>query len=278
MGTHQGYARPELLAELDWLWEHRDDPKVRVIDCASLERYQRAHIPGAIGLPVHVWIKETEGGVHIMDPEAFADLMSQLGVSSDTTVVTYDDWISAYATRLWWVLKYYGHSNAKVLNGGWQRWVSEGRPVTFHESVSEPAHFTPHPDESIMCHLDDLMRKVGEGGVQILNVLPETFYRGIENPFGNKRVGHIPGSRNIPSERFLTADDRHVFKSAAELQAILSEAGLSPANESIIHCQAGVRTTVGFFVLALLGWDRVRAYDASMAEWANRDDTALVVE
>jgi 3-mercaptopyruvate sulfurtransferase SseA len=129
-----------------------------------------------------------------------------------------------------------------------------------------------------MCHLDDLMSKVGEPGVQILNVLPETFYRGIENPFGNKRVGHIPGSRNIPSEKFLTADDRHVFKSAAELQAILSEAGLSPANESIIHCQAGVRTTVGFFVLALLGWDRVRAYDASMAEWANRDDTALVVE
>ena len=77
---------------------------------------------------------------------------------------------------------------------------------------------------------------------------------------------------------FLTDDDRHVFKSAAELQAILTEAGLSPANESIIHCHAGVRTTVGFFVLALLGWDRVRAYDASMAEWANRDDTALVVE
>ena len=143
MGTDQGYAHPELLAEPGWLWEHRDDPKLRMIDCASLEKYQRAHIPGAVGLPVHVWIKEVEEGIHVMGPEAFADLMGQLGVSDDTTVVTYDDWIGAYATRLWWVLKYYGHSNAKVLNGGWQRWVSEGRPVTFHQTVVEPGHFTP---------------------------------------------------------------------------------------------------------------------------------------
>ena len=91
-----------------------------MIDCASLERYQRAHIPGAVGLPVHVWIKETEGGVHVMGSEAFGDLMSQLGVSNDTTVVTYDNFTIAFATRLWWVLKYYGHSNAKVLNGGWR--------------------------------------------------------------------------------------------------------------------------------------------------------------
>ena len=278
MGTQEGYAHPELLAEPDWVWEHHDDPKVRVIDCASLDRYQRAHIPGAVGLPVDVWLKEPEGGVHVISPGAFADLMDQLGVSDDTTVVTYDDMIIAYATRLWWVLKYYGHTNAKVLNGGWQRWISEGRPVTFHETVVAPASFTPRPDESIICYLDDVMRKVGEPGVQILNVLPETLYHGTENWFGNKRVGHIPGSRNIPSEQFLTDDDRHVFKSAAELQDLLATAGLSSTNESIIHCHAGVRTTVGFFVLSLLGWDHVRAYDGSMAEWANRDDTPLVVQ
>jgi thiosulfate/3-mercaptopyruvate sulfurtransferase len=278
MGTHEEYAHPELLAEPSWVWEHRDDPNVRVLDCASLDRYQRAHIPGAVGLPVDVWLKEPEGGVHVMSPGAFAELMDQLGVSDDTMVVMYDDMIIAYATRLWWVLKYYGHTNAKVLNGGWQRWVSEGRPVTFHETVVAPGRFTPRPDESIICYLDDVMRKVGEPGVQILNVLPEALYHGTENWFGNKRVGHIPGSRNIPSEHFLTEDDRHVFKPAAELQALLAAAGLSSTSESIVHCQAGVRTTVGFFVLSLLGWDRVRAYDGSMAEWANRDDTPLMVE
>ena len=278
MTTEQGYARPELLAEPDWLWERRGNSKLRVIDCASLEKYERAHIPGAVGLPVHVWIKEPERGVNVMGPESFADLMGKLGVSDDTTVVTYDDYNTSYATRLWWVLNYYDHLDAKVLNGGWHRWVSEGRPVTFHETVPEPGHFTSRPNESIMCRLDYLMTKLGTPGVQVLNVLPEEFYRGTENPFGNKRVGHIPGSLNLPIEKFLTSDDRRVFKPASQLRAILAEVGLSPENESIIHCQGGIRTTVGFFVLSLLSWDRVRAYDAAMAEWANRDDTPLAVE
>jgi len=278
MGTDHGYARPELLAEPDWLWEQRDNPKVRLIDCASLEKYERAHIPGAVGLPVHVWIKETEWGVHVMGPEPFADLMSKLGVSDDITVITYDDFNTSFATRLWWVLNYYGHTDAKVLNGGWHRWVTEGRPVTFHETVPEPGQFTPRPNESIICRLDYLMDKLDDPSSQILNVLPEAFYRGTENPFGNERVGHIPGSLNLPIEQFFTDDDRRVFKDAAELQTVLQEVGLSPENEIIIHCQAGIRTTTGFFVLSLLGWDGVRAYDAAMAEWANRDDTPLVVE
>src|SRR5207245_3478452 len=114
--------------------------------------------------------------------------------------------------------------------------------------------------------------------VQVLNVLPEAHYRGEANPFENKRVGHIPGSVNIPIEEFLTEDEHGVFKPASELQAILDKHGLSPARETVVHCQAGVRTTLGFFILKLLGWERVLAYDAAMAEWANRDDTPLALE
>lgn len=278
MAPQQEYARPELLAEPDWLWEQRDNLTVRVIDCASSDAYDRAHIPGAVGLPVHGWIKETEGGVHVMGADAFKALMDQLGVSDDTTVITYDDFNTTFATRLWWVLNYYGHTNVKVLNGGWKRWLTEGRPITFHPTVVEPGTFTPRPNEAIMCRFDDLRERVGQPGIQVLNVLPASFYNGTMNPFGNKRVGHIPGSRNLPIELFLTDDDRGMFKPAAELRTILTEAGISSENEVIVHCQAGVRTTLGFFVLSLLGWDQVRAYDASMAEWANRDDTPLVVE
>ena len=83
---------------------------------------------------------------------------------------------------------------------------------------------------------------------------------------------------NVPYARFLTEDDRGMFKSAPELRKILQEAGLTPEKEAVVHCQAGIATTLGFFVLSLLGWDRVRAYDAAMAEWANRDDTPLTVE
>ena len=274
----QGYRRPELLAEPDWLWEHRDDPNVRLVDCASPDAYGRAHIPGAVGLPVDVWIKEPEGGVHVMGAEKFTDLMSGLGVSDDTTVVCYDDWVTAYATRLWWVLNYYGHTNAKVLNGGWHRWLTEGRPITFHETEAEPARFTATPNEAVICRIDDLLRRYNEDDVQVINVLPEGMFLGTANPFENKRVGHIPGSVNVPYARFLTEDDLGVFKPAPELRKILQEAGVTPEKEAVVHCQAGVATTLGFFVLSLLGWDRVRAYDAAMAEWANRDDTPLTLE
>src|SRR3712207_864449 len=144
----EGYARPELLAEPDWLWDHRDDPNVRLIDCDSFEAYRRAHIAGAVALSAHPWLKEgselTETppgsylsraptGLHVMGSERFAEVMSRLGVSEDTTVVAYDSQAVAnmsFSTRLWWVLNYYGHTNAKVLNGGWRHWLYEGRPVT----------------------------------------------------------------------------------------------------------------------------------------------------
>jgi len=103
-------------------------------------------------------------------------------------------------------------------------------------------------------------------------------YRGEANPFGNKRVGHIPGSVNVPIGKFVTDDDRRVFKPASELRSLLTEADASPEKETVVHYQAGISTTKAVFVLSLLGWDRVRAYEASMAEWANRDDTPLVAE
>src|SRR5579884_846149 len=133
--TTDGYARPELLAEPDWLAEHAGDRNVRVVDCASLDAYRRAHIPGAVGLPVHFYIKDPADEKFVMPSDQFADLMGRLGVGDATTVVTYDDNNSLVATRLWWVLNDYGHPNAKVLNGGWHRWLTEGRPVFF-----DPTH------------------------------------------------------------------------------------------------------------------------------------------
>jgi thiosulfate/3-mercaptopyruvate sulfurtransferase len=278
VATDPGYARPELLAEPDWLWGHGDDPKLRLVDCATLDAYDRAHIPGAVGLPLDVWIKEPERGVHVMGPKKFAELMSGLGVSDETTVVAYDDFNSAFATRLWWVLSYYGHAEARVLNGGWDRWLAESRAITREEAEPEAGRFTPRTNEDVMCRLDYLMDRSDDPDVQVLNVLPETQYRGEANPFKNNRIGHIPGSVNIPIEEFLTEDEHGVFKPASELQAILQKHGLSPERETVVHCQAGVRTTLGFFVLKLLGWHRVRAYDAAMAEWANRDDTPMALE
>ncbi len=278
MATDQGYARPELLAEPDWLWERRDDRKLRIIDCGSPERYRRAHIPGAVGLPVDGWLKDSVEKLYVIGPSAFAELMKQLGISDDTTVVAYDDNLMFYATRLWWVLTYYGHTDVKVLNGVWYRWISEGRPVTLRENIPAPGHFTSRPVDSGICRLDYLKSRLSDPGTQVLDVRPDGEWSGKTNDFGNKRVGHIPGALHLFAGKFLTDDERRMVRPASELRALLTDAGLEPGKEVIVHCQAGIRTTHGVFTLRLLGWDRVRAYDAAMAEWANREDTQLVVE
>ena len=282
------YPRPELVAEPDWLWAHRDDPAVRVVDCGTPDAYDRAHIPGAVrllrkedvpadGRPGQ-WLKDDTDPVHVMSSTPFAAWMSRLGVGDDTTVVAYDSFNGTFATRLWWVLTYYGHPAVKVLNGGWQRWVDEGHPVTFRESVPEPPVFTPRPNEAMRIRLDELRALYTQPEAQVVNVLPPAWYAGTSNPFGNKHAGHIPGSTNVPIERFFRDSTVPTLKPAAELQDVLTESRLSRDKDTVIHCQAGVRTTMGVFVTSLLGWDHVRAYDASLAEWANRDDTPVATE
>lgn len=284
MSASEGYARPELLAEPDWLWARRDDPGMRIIDCANIDRYTRAHIPGAAHrllddgealVAEGSWIKDPVDPAHVVGPDAVAAFARKLGISDDTTVVAYDDYNGTFATRLWWVLAYYGHADAKVLNGGWQRWLDEGRPATFRKTVPEPGHFTPRPNEAMRVRLDELRTRHAEPGVQVVNVLWPEVYAGMSNPFGNKRAGHIPASVNLPIEQFLVDQDVPVIKPAVDLRDVLRNSGLSPDKDTIVHCQAGIRTTMGVFALSLLGWDRVRAYEASMAEWANRDDTPL---
>ncbi len=234
MTTDGGYARPELLAEPDWLAEHLDDPKIRVIDCATLEAYRRAHIPGAVGLPVHIYIKDPADETYVMPPDPFKDLMERLGISDDTTVVTYDDNNGLVATRFWWVLNYYGHTDAKVLNGGWHRWLTEGRPVTFHQTQPERGSFTPRANESVICRIDELQAKAGAGGGGILDVRTDEEWLGT-NSRGNTRAGHVPGAVHLEWLNFVTRDDRRVFKPAAELRAMLREVGINPEQEVVTY-------------------------------------------
>ncbi|MGI8925114.1 MAG: sulfurtransferase [Tepidiformaceae bacterium] len=275
------YARPELLAEPDWLAAHADDANVRIIDCASVEAYRRAHIPGALQLPVHFYIKErdpqgSDHGVLVMPPAEFAEVMGKLGITSDTTVVTYDDNNSLVAARLWWVLNYYGHTNAKVLNGGWHRWLSEGRPVTFHAARAKPATFTARPNQHLYATIDLLKEKHADPGCQVLDTRSDGEWDG-SNSRGNKRAGRVPNARHLEWLRFVSTGDDRKFLPAADLQILLDEAGIDRRKPVITYCQGGIRAAHAAFVLALLGYPEVRVYDGSMREWANREDTPLEV-
>lgn len=275
------YAHPELLAEPDWLQANLKNPNVRIIDCATVEAYRRAHIEGAVQLPVHYYIKEndpdgSDHGTLVMPQAEFEDLMGKLGVSNDTQVITYDDNNGLVASRLWWVLKYYGHTNAKVLNGGWHRWMTEGRPMTFHGTRAPKATFEATPNPAIYASVDYLKGNHTAANCQVLDARTDGEWEGT-NDRGNRRVGRVPGSHHLEWLRFVATDDTRKFLPAAEIQALLDGAGLERGKETITYCQGGIRAAHAAFVMELLGYDNVRVYDGSMREWANRDDTPLTV-
>ncbi|MCC6323035.1 MAG: sulfurtransferase [Phycisphaerales bacterium] len=276
------YAHPELLVEPDWLAEHLHDPGVRIIDCATVEAYRRAHIPGAVQLPTHYYIKEpgsdgADHGTFIMGQAEFEQLMGRLGVSNDTLVIPYDDNNALVAARMWWVLRYYGHDNCKVLNGGWHRWLSEGHPVTFHAEKVAKATFQANPRPDLIADAEYLKAHHAEPGCQVLDARTDEEWAGT-NDRGNRRVGHVPGARHLEWVRFVARDDSRKFLPAEQLESLLKEAGIERDKPTVTYCQGGIRAAHAAFTMELLGYEDVRVYDGSMRDWANREDTPLTLE
>lgn len=236
----QGYARTDLLVETDWLAERLDDPHLRVIDCDPLDVYRRAHIQNAIGIPVHHYIKHPDYPQApkqyplVAPPETMKEVMERLGIGDDNLVVAYDSNGSLWATRLWWALNYYGHTNVKVLNGGWKKWFDEGRPVSIQRPRPQQATFTPRANPAILCTLDYGKTQVGNADVVFLDVRSDGEWEGSNNR-GNKRAGRIPGAVHLEWLNFITADTYQTIKPAHELRAMLTEVGATPDKEIIIY-------------------------------------------
>jgi thiosulfate/3-mercaptopyruvate sulfurtransferase len=274
---NSGYARPEMLVEAEWLAAHLEDAGLRIVDADLPQSYARAHIPGAVGhLSEDVYLKTAVGEPFIMGPEKYAETMAKMGICDETTVVAYDANRGLNASRLWWTLQHYGHTNVRVLNGGWHKWLLEGRPVTMAPAQAVPAQFTARVNADISTDCALLKSVVGREDVAILDVRNRDEYTGV-NGRGNQRRGHVPGAVHIEWTNFVTDDERKVFKPAAELREMLTAQGVTPDKNVFVYWQAGIRASHGTFVLKLLGYDRVRSYDGSMREWANREDTPLVV-
>jgi thiosulfate/3-mercaptopyruvate sulfurtransferase len=276
------YKKPELLAEPEWLLNNLTDTSstVRVIDCAPLEAYRRAHIPGAIHLPVHNYIKEQgerEGGagMYVMPPEDFATLMSELGISNSTEVVCYDDNNGLVATRLWWVLNYYGHKKVRVLNGGWHRWLTEGHELSFHRTHTDPQEFSVSVNPSRIAQIEDLLPAEGRQQCTVIDVRSNGEWEG-SNSRGNLRTGHIPDALHLEWTDMIEQDDKRKFLKADNMLKLLEKAGFNKGKPVVTYCQGGIRAAHMAFVLELLGYSDIRVYDGSMYEWANRDDTPLV--
>jgi thiosulfate/3-mercaptopyruvate sulfurtransferase len=275
--SSQNYAHPESLVSTDWLAEHLTDPNVRIIESnEDVLLYDTGHIPGA----VHVdWRRDLNDQTvrDYVDPEGFSKLAQSIGITPETTLIFYGDksnWWSCYAL---WVFSLFGHKDMRILNGGRDKWIAEGRPVT-KEKPQYPATKYPTPsgrkDSEIRAFQQDALAQ-SKAGKPLIDVRSPGEFKGEithmpEYPQeGVLRGGHIPGAKSVPWKT--AAQDDGTFKSADELKKIYVEnLNFSPTDHTIVYCRIGERSSHTWFVLTkLLGFQNVRNYDGSWTEWGN---------
>ncbi|MCH7642505.1 MAG: sulfurtransferase [Chloroflexi bacterium] len=221
----RGYAHPELLATTDWLAEHLDDPKVVIVDQDLPDAYSRLHIPGAVVYKDH-YFKDLAGTPNIQDPLTFALTMESLGIGDDTTVVAYDSDGNHVAARLLWALKYYGHDDVKVLDGGFPKWFAEGKPLSRETPSPSSVTFTSRPVPGVFSDKDDVLACTTDPGAVLLDVRSDAEWSG-ENSRGTARGGRLANAVHLEWKKFITEGDVPVIKPADELQALLDANGVT---------------------------------------------------
>jgi thiosulfate/3-mercaptopyruvate sulfurtransferase len=273
--TTTGYARPDVLVSTQWVADHLEDSRVRLVESdEDILLYDIGHIPGAVKLDWHTDLQDPVERDFI-DRAGFERLMANTGIGNDTTVVFYGDRNNWYATYTFWLFKYYGHSDCRVMDGGRAKWEAENRPYTRDvPSYPKTSYHAQEPDNAIRAFRDDVMAFVNSGQGALVDVRSPQEYTGEVIHMigyaqeGAQRGGHVKGARNIPWAKAANADG--TFKSAVELQELYSAEGITSDKPTIAYCRIGERSSHTWFVLTyLLGFPKVRNYDGSWTEWGS---------
>jgi thiosulfate/3-mercaptopyruvate sulfurtransferase len=271
------YVNPGTLVETGWLAEHLDDPGVRVIEVdEDTTAYEGGHIPGAVAWN---WFGDLHHSTNrdYVDQEGLSALLGKAGIGPDTTVIVYggnNNWFASYA---YWLLRYLGFGNVKLLNGGRKKWELEGRNLGKEVHVYPETEFriTEPVRGDLRALRDDVLSRVKEGDAAVfVDVRAPEEYRGEKLapdhlPQEQAQVpGHIPGARNIPWGK--AANDDGTFKSADELRSLYEGEGVTDGAEVIAYCRIGERSSHTWFVLhELLGFENVKNYDGSWTEYGS---------
>ncbi len=262
----------ELLVTTEWLAAHLEDGDTRVVDTRKGDGYEIGHIPGAVRYPAGVTPFLKENG-RVPTAERFSALMSEMGIGDQDLVIAYDDGNNLFAARLWWALNYYGHRRVKLVDGGWDLWLAEGRPVTDAPVSARPARFTPMIDDHCIAEWETVRAAIGNPACGILDDRSDKEWTGVD-PMGTKRGGHVPGAVHLEWRETIDQASKR-FKPASVLREMFVRLGLSPDKEVITYCQAGIRAAHTAFALQLAGYDQVRNYERSWSEWGNREDLPI---
>ena len=273
----KGYAHPGVLASTEWVAEHLNDTNIRLIESnEDTLLYAAGHIPGA----VHVdWTADLNDQIRrdYITRQGFEQLMSRIGATADTTIVFYGDKNNWWACYAFWVFQLFGHTNARVMDGGRVKWEKENRPLTREVPSFPRTHYqTSDRTDAVHRAFRDEVLKHMEAQRQLVDVRSPEEYAGTRMHMpdypneGALRGGHIPGAKSIPWARAINPEDG-TFKTAAELRRIYcDEKQLSPSAPTVTYCRIGERSSHTWFALKyLLGFEDVKNYDGSWTEWGN---------
>jgi thiosulfate/3-mercaptopyruvate sulfurtransferase len=291
MSVAEGFTHPEFLIDTDALERQLGDPNLRVFDCTTIlipdpkttyqavparADFEKGHIPGAQFIDLQADLSDKNHRLRFMLPAAedFAAAMSRFGVGEGTRIVLYSTTTPQWATRVWWLLRVFGFDKAAVLDGGWQKWSREGRPVETGAARPRPSgHFIVKEQRRLMVGKAEVQQAIGDGAVCTLNALAPEQHAGTGgNTYG--RPGRIKGSVNLPAAHLIDPATS-AFLPAAELRRRFEGVGAF-GREVITYCGGGIAASADAFALVMLGHPDVKLYDASMSEWAT--DPTLPME
>lgn len=270
------YAHPEVLVDTNWTEEHINDPNVRIaeVDYDPTANYDLGHIPGSVLLD---WKKDINDPVsrNIISRSACEQLLRSIGANEDTTLILYGDFNNWFAAFAFWVFKYYGYKDVRIMNGGRRKWLEEDRKLDkVIPSYPEGTFISKEPDAKIRTFLNEVSNSLNKADSVMVDVRSPPEFSGevtapAEYPTEHaQRGGHIPGAKNIPWGKAVNEDG--TFKSVEELTQLYNDKGVLPEKEVITYCRIGERSSHTWFVLKyLLGYPNVKNYDGSWTEWGN---------
>lgn len=270
-GNEPEYPRSHLLIEVPELAAYEMAEEVVVLDARSHEKYLAGHIPGARWVDHDEWAKSFGHG---NDAEAWSKRIGSLGIMPSSKVVVYDGNYAKDAARIWWILRYWGVENVKLLNGGWVAWEAADQSTETAEDDPMPVSFVAVPRSDRLATKEELLDALKGGGLQIVDARSEAEFCG-DKKLSNKRAGAIPGATHLEWSELLDKET-HQFKSMAQLRTLLEKSGIDLDQPTATHCQSGGRAAVMVFGLELMGAKDVSNYYPSWAEWSEAADTPVV--
>jgi len=269
------YAHPEVLVTTEWVANHLNDPNLRLVEIdVDTSAYEQGHIPGAAGWNWQTQLQDTLRR-DLADQRSFSQLASSAGIKPETTVILYGDNNNWFAAWGFWQMKYYGHNDVRLMNGGRKKWLEEKRPLSTEAPKIQSGNYVAKaPDASIRAKREDIFSVLEKRSpAQLVDVRSNDEFTGkVIAPPGMtetaQRGGHIPGAANVPWAQAVAEDG--TFKGADALRELYGGKGVNGDQEVIAYCRIGERSSHTWFVLKyLLGYNNVRNYDGSWTEWGN---------